>query len=334
MNGLNVLKLGLLLGALFPAVVGAKGWGPLAQLYVAGRIASNWNGGSLAAYYGAVGVDVFSTATNPWCQDELHFFTHTEYLRFWNAQGSAPISFDYALGLAAQNNVWGTDSTAVTDGLIFGQGVGYIKAKAELLAEDRPLEELGVDLPDAQATEVYQSIISFAVDSQLARSRRYLGAVLANSARRRSSRFPSMLVDAYAATAASVCGTDTAQVAKLIKRQEKAYRRYMMRFGRLVRARGENAFWSAIPNWAAVTTARWKQEGIHSVSAAALRGAAMSSLPLAEELVQYDYLDELEATAQKVQSEAMQQLIIPGTGNSGGGTTDGGGNTDGGDGDG
>jgi hypothetical protein len=311
MNGYKALRLLLLGAALSPVAAVAGGWGFLAQALMVEDISSTRNGGSLAAYYGAVGVNVFSTTSSAWCRTGLYDATHTQYLAFWDARTSAPTSFGYGFGFVAQNDTWGTNSTAMTESLTSTTGQGYVVGKAATLAEELPLADFGVNIPDTQATELYQAFITLAIEQRLAKSRRHLGAVLAQAARRRTERFPAMLVDAYAETIAGSCGTDTAQVAKQIERQEKAFRRHVQTYGSLVFSRGKEGFNSIIVNWAALTAAVWNNQGVHSVSAFTLRRLAGYYLPLADELIRDDYLGELRATADQVGSELIKQLFAP-----------------------
>jgi hypothetical protein len=285
--------------------------------------------GGPAGYYGAAGVNVFEATSNPWCRSQLYDVTHKQYSLFWDAKSNSSQGFAYALGLVGQNDTWGTNSTALTKGLIFGQEQGYVVAKAVLLAEDLPLSSFGVNLPESQATELYQDFISLAVEGLFARSRPHLGAILAHSARRRTDRFPSMLVDAYAKPIAGSCGTDAEFTATMIERQEKSYRRTVYNYGRFVHAGGRAGFKLVVAHWADLTSATWANQGLHSVSAGKLRRISRFYLRAAERLVRSDYLDELRATADFVQDEIIRQLFSGGGGSPDGGTTDGSVATDG-----
>lgn len=338
MNGSKPVWLGLLALALLSpvsALAEADGWGFLAQAFVVEKISASRGGGSLAGYYGAAGVNVFSTTSSAWCREQLFDATHRQFQTFWEARTSAPISFDYGLGLASQNNIWGTNATALNPSQNDGVGLGYILEKALLLSQDLPLADFGIDLPADQEAELYQDFISLAVESRLAGSRRQLGAVLARAAQHRTERFPSMLVDAYAGGIAESCGTDTAQVAKMMERQEKAFRRTVQGYGEQVFRTGRKGFSEIVRRWAERTAATWNNLGIHSVTAGELRRLARYYLPVADRLIQGDYLVELRATADRVGDELIDRLIFPGGGGTDGGGTDDngtdGGGTDGGD---
>ncbi|MBM4200786.1 MAG: hypothetical protein FJ189_05815, partial [Gammaproteobacteria bacterium] len=241
MNVTKTLWIVVLTAALLPAVAVAEapGWGYLAQAFMVSRVL---DGGSLAGYYGAAAVNVFEATANGRCRPELYDLTHRQYELLWNARTSAPISIDYGLGFATQNDDWGTNSTALKESITGGLGKGYLVAKAELLAQSLPLADFGVDLPEAQAEELYLAFVSLAVEERLARSRAYLGAVLHQAARRRTARFPSMLVDAYATAVSGNCGLDLGLATSFIEDQERAFRNALASYGSTILRGGRGAF--------------------------------------------------------------------------------------------
>ncbi len=93
----------------------------------------------------------------------------------------------FGFGFASHNTAWGTDSTAHFAGRTYGQGEGYVIAKAEVvgaLLADTIAGALGVP-PDAAlalATDVSHNFVEYGVDLLLAQADPQLGWTLYGSA--------------------------------------------------------------------------------------------------------------------------------------------------------
>ncbi|HET8538749.1 MAG TPA: hypothetical protein VFL83_02635 [Anaeromyxobacter sp.] len=138
---------------------------------------------------GANGPDLFNSV---W-QDEpqklagvLHTGDPAANLSPWHA-AEGELQRAFAFGFASHNDAWGTDSTAHASGRTFGQGAGYVPAKAAILGAmlARPFADaLGLPLEVAQAlaTDVSHNFVEFAVDFLLVQADPELGWTLYASA--------------------------------------------------------------------------------------------------------------------------------------------------------
>jgi hypothetical protein len=171
-------------------------------------------------------------------------------MKVWNV-ASTTSEKALAYGFVSHNEVWGADYTAHISGLTFGQGVGYINAKAMVLL-DTPIDPTGPYEPDLNPkfSEIFSSIgmepqqqliiahviAEYAIDIMLKNDvDRSIGRKLKVAARAKSSNFPSLLVDAYAADYAVNCtGIDYLTAAHIITSAEAEYRNDMASYGKAI----------------------------------------------------------------------------------------------------
>src|SRR5512135_1195443 len=120
---------------LFVAVYSAQAlaWGWATHAYITFHLTKK---NRLDAAYGAVAPDIFNNAfDNPCLSGTMQDKMHQEFLPVWTstvASKNARLKAG-AFGFVSHNEVWGDDVTAHHSGLTYGQGEGYVIAKAEQL---------------------------------------------------------------------------------------------------------------------------------------------------------------------------------------------------------
>jgi hypothetical protein len=205
--------------------------------------------------WGSLGPDIFNfifdQALCPiWLAEQTHGGTTESAMKVWNA-ASTTSEKSLAYGFLSHNQSWGADYTAHISGLTFGEGVGYINAKAMVLL-DTPIDPTipydpdlnptfaevftGIGMTSEQQLIIAHVIAEYAIDIMLKNDAdRFIGRKLMMAARARSSMLPGLLVEAYAADYAANCvGIDYPTAVSIITSAEAEYRNNMIFYGRAI----------------------------------------------------------------------------------------------------
>ena len=113
----------------------AWAWGSATHTYIDDRLNRQGPGQkNLGEMYGGVAPDLFNYLFAPY-QPYLYGQTHDDFLKVWEAAGPRQSSVKRALayGFVSHNDLWGADVTAHHNGITFGQGQGYVIAKAQAM---------------------------------------------------------------------------------------------------------------------------------------------------------------------------------------------------------
>ena len=113
----------------------AWAWGSATHTYIDDRLNRQGRGEkNLGEMYGGIAPDLFNYLFAPY-QPYLYGQTHDDFLKVWEAAGPGRSSVKRALayGFVSHNDLWGADVTAHHNGLTFGQGQGYVIAKAQAM---------------------------------------------------------------------------------------------------------------------------------------------------------------------------------------------------------
>lgn len=157
--------------AIFTAT--AYPWGAATHAYVAKQIGKSTAAAEANEIYGIMVPDLVNFMLNSPYRNYLYDQTHHNALRVWRqARNGRKYELEQALGFgfAAHNDSWGGDFTAHHDGRTWGQGVGYVIAKAALLESNLGSYgiwvALGVDGPEYAPLrlELCHEVIEIAVD--------------------------------------------------------------------------------------------------------------------------------------------------------------------------
>jgi uncharacterized protein YgfB (UPF0149 family) len=207
----------------------AWAWGSATHTYIDDRLNRQGPGQkNLGEMYGGVAPDVFNYLFAPY-QPYLYGQTHDDFLKVWEAAGPARSSVKRALayGFVSHNDLWGADVTAHHDGLTFGQGQGYVIAKAQAMKPIliAALASWGVMLPDAVALDLSHNFVEYGVDVLVKNLDARVGAKMAGAALKRHPTFPPLLVQAYGDDVAATLGLSSRKAAQLILAAEKSFRK-------------------------------------------------------------------------------------------------------------
>jgi hypothetical protein len=223
------LTIGLIFLALVFFTTDAFSWGSATHAYIDDHLGKKANLRNMNEIYGGMSPDIFNYMfESPYLQD-LYITTHYDFMDVWRA-ARCEVGKPLAYGFVSHNDLWGADSTAHHAGLTYGQGEGYVIAKAKDLMHQAPLPlELGI--PDDVAFEIYHNIVEAGVDILVKRNDDPLiGQKIMSSALLRSPEFPLLLVKAYADDFSPYFGSYV-KAAKAIASAEKEFRKTMILYG-------------------------------------------------------------------------------------------------------
>lgn len=244
----DLVRLGLIFLVLISLSTEAFAWGDATHVYISDRLKARFGYDNLNEMWGSLGPDIFNfifdeTLCPSWLADQTHGRTTESFLKVWNA-ASTTSEKALAYGFLTHNEVWGADTTAHISGLTFGQGVGYINAKAASLLNTpiNPAEPQSptfgqifssIGLNPEQQLLVGHVIAEYAIDIMLKNDvDRFIGQKVRFAAQFRSPEFPGLLVKAFAADYAAQCfGNDFATAAYVITVAEEEYRNGMISYG-------------------------------------------------------------------------------------------------------
>ena len=207
----------------------AWAWGSATHTYIDDRLNRQGLGQkNLGEMYGGVAPDLFNYLFAPY-QPYLYGQTHDDFLKVWEAAGPGRSSVKRALayGFVSHNDLWGADVTAHHNGLTFGQGQGYVIAKAQAMKPIliATLASLGIALDDTVALDLSHNFVEYGVDVLVKNLDGQVGAKMADAALKRNPTFPALLVQAYGDDVAAHLGISSEDAAQLILTAEQSFRK-------------------------------------------------------------------------------------------------------------
>jgi hypothetical protein len=208
-------------------------WGFGTHTYIDDHLGKTKRNRNMDEIYGGVAPDTFIYLFDvPGYQEYLSYQTHVEFTRVWDVP-RAGLGKALAFGFVSHNEVWGADSTAHQSGITFGQGEGYIIAKApELAAILEAVPEYDfLDIPHEITLAISHELVEDGVDLLVKGLDPSIGRKLRSSAFFRTSDFPVYLVKAYAKDFSDAFGISRHEATKFIISSEKEFRKRMMFYG-------------------------------------------------------------------------------------------------------
>lgn len=227
----TMLYAALMVSLLIPSA--AFSWGSAVHAYIDSKLETRWkllNGNQM---YGAMAPDVFNFSFDqPAYMGFLYAQTHTNFLKVWYEADSRPAKA-LAFGFVSHNDLWGADFTAHHSGITFGQGQGYIIAKAEALKVilGPLLQNAGLGLPDPVVMEVSHNLVESGVDILMRHVDPKIGLKVIAAALPPHPNMPLLLVKAYAGELAGYAGISEQEAAKFIMKAERQYRKITVLYG-------------------------------------------------------------------------------------------------------
>ena len=207
----------------------AWAWGSATHIYIDDRLNRQGLGQkNLGEMYGGIAPDIYNYLFAPY-QPYLYGQTHNDFLKVWEAArpGRSSVNRAFAYGFVSHNDLWGADVTAHHNGLTFGQGQGYVIAKAQAMKPilSATLTAVGILLPDKVALDLSHNLVEYGVDVLVKNLDAQVGAKLAGAALKRNPTFPALLVQAYGDDVAATLGISSEKAAQLILTTEQSFRK-------------------------------------------------------------------------------------------------------------
>ena len=307
MKGLKERKSWTILAALVLILgLGASqawAWGSATHTYIDDRLNRQGHGQkNLGEMYGGVAPDIYNYLFAPY-QPYLYGQTHDDFLKVWEAAGPGRSSVKraFAYGFVSHNDLWGADVTAHHNGLTFGQGQGYVIAKAQALqlSLSAALASLGIVLPDAVALDLSHNFVEYGVDVLVKSLDGRVGAKMAADALKRNPTFPALLVQAYGDDVAAAMGSTRKEAAQLILAAEQSFRKTKIYEGQALMQDNDTAIALLAEELADFAQAYLELFGVtlpQSVGRAEIVGLAEFGIGQAMTLCVKDFENELKAT--------------------------------------
>ena len=252
--------------------------------------------------YGGMGMDVFNFMFgNPAVSSYLYDQTHNQFMKVWDA-ARLPMGKALAFGYVSHNDVWGADMTAHHHGLTFGQGQGYVIAKAELLKGmlAQIPEFAALNLPDPVVMEIAHNLVEYGTDILVKRIEPRIGEHVIFSSLARSPEFPLLLVKAYGEGLASAAGISRLEAAQLIISTEMEFRKTMIAYGQALTMEEATAIQLVSEQMAALAAAFLASYGIVLPEGVDLVPLLKAGIEGAMLLCAPDFSGELAATVEEV----------------------------------
>jgi hypothetical protein len=209
-------------------------WGSATHAYIDDHLGLR-GPGNLRELYGGMAPDIFNYLfSNPTQQAYLYSQTHAvSFLKVWNGARCLPEK-PYAFGFVSHNDLWGADFTAHHNGQFFGQGKGYVIAKAEMSQGplNDLLQSLGLrNVPGEATLVIAENLVENGIDILVKRRDPLIGVKVSSSALLRGPDFPLLLVKAFAGRFSADLHINYAQAARLITSNEMEFRKMMILYG-------------------------------------------------------------------------------------------------------
>ncbi len=206
-------------------------WGSAVHAYIGDKLGAKTGMKNYNEIYGAMAPDVFNFTFAPYYP---FLYTQTHYVDF-NIKDIAhePLQNALAYGYVSHNGFWGADFTSHHSGITYGQGQGYVIAKATEMAPvfGYVMGQNGMVLPDDVLLEVCHSLVEASIDILMKRVDPGIGAKVAEAAILRSPAFPSMLARAYGKNLAADTDMTPGEATRVIMAAENDFRRITVLYG-------------------------------------------------------------------------------------------------------
>lgn len=239
---LLVVWLGVFLGVTL-GLTPVYAWNPGTHAYVAEVLGLGPGWGNYQEIYGALVYDVFNFSFDPYGFYLSNLLHSPAAVKLWqSAQSFGSPALPLAFGFLSHNDVWGADATAHHDGRTYGQGVGYVMAKAADIYTLFPLpSQYGVG--EEIQLLMNHLVVENAVDILLAQRLQQqtglnLGSLVTEAALVRSPLIADLLVAAYAPDLVQASGgaLSPAAAEAYIRAAEGQFQLIMVAYGQALAA--------------------------------------------------------------------------------------------------
>jgi hypothetical protein len=280
----------------------AWNWG--VHVYVASKLAPK---DKMDAAYGSTTPDMFIYAfDNPCLYAGLEEQLHENPLPLWSEavmETSIPPRAA-GFGFVSHNDSWGADYTAHHNGITFGQGEGYIIAKAEIMLGilKQVPDYNALNVPDEVGLIISHELLEGSVDILLKRLDPQIGRRLFDAAMGRSKELPDLIADTYAAALADCQGISESQAHAIIEQGEAQWRAGMLGYAAILNQKPDVAVMLLAQQEAALAGGFLAANGIDLPPGTDLAPLAEFIISTGIDLCKDDFAAEIRATTNAVGS--------------------------------
>jgi hypothetical protein len=276
-------------------------WGSAVHAYIGDELGVRMGVKNFDEIYGAMAPDVFNytfAAYYPFLYTQTHYYDfNTKEVAY------GPFQNALAYGYASHNGVWGADFTAHHSGITYGQGQGYVVAKAKELMPilGYALAQNGITLSDDVLLEVCHNLTEASIDILMKRVDPNIGIKITEAAILRAPAFPSMLVRAYGENLAAHAGMTPNEAAKTIIAAENNFRRITVLYGVALTKPEAQAAQLLAENFASMASDFMAMMGVTLPDGVDLTPLAAFGIQQGIALCTGDFRTELKATLKTVE---------------------------------
>ncbi|RPJ01054.1 MAG: hypothetical protein EHM31_06725 [Candidatus Aminicenantes bacterium] len=301
---------------LLSGITGA--WERGTHAYIADALKKAGGPYNIDEMYGSMAPDVFNYMFSPpyvlfrnYLYDQTHHqFSLVRDAVKWGYEKSS------AYGFLSHNNTWGADSTAHRASLTLLPGEGYIITKATMLnamlLADPMYAALVAGNPDV-GIEICHNVIEAVGDIVLARHDRTVGAKLIEIALRPQPHMQNLMVRAYASGLAMNSDSlgfhlSLADAESLIRNQELGFRTMCIGYGYLLQGEEAALVANVKAQFLELAKVFLALNGLDVPPDNVIMGLLDASFLVAEQLIQFDYMNEVEATIAMVKRNMVKKV--------------------------
>lgn len=289
----------------------AFAWGWAVHCYIDDQLRTKWQLRSANQLYGGFLPDMFLYRYDtPEYLQYLFEQTHYNFMDVWHAAKSVPAKAA-AFGFVSHNEEWGIDHTAHRSGITFGQGEGYVTAKAnELALILKPiLEYNGLTLPDDVVVAIAHEFVEYGVDILMKNIDPKLGAKIVKAAAPPNPNIPLVIEQAFLKGFAEEFGLRLADARKYFKSSERQFRQIMILYGQALMEDNETAIEMLAEHLADIATAFLAAYGITLPEDVDITSLAQFGISQAMILCANDFSEEVFKTSFFVRDQLIAHGI-------------------------
>lgn len=298
-----------LLGSMVLFPTAAFSWGSAVHAYIGDKLGAQegvLNGNEV---YGSMAPDLFNFQLDkPEYRGFLYGQTHNNYKKVLDEAKSQP-AMALALGFLSHNGVWGADYTAHDSGITFGQGQGYIIAKAESLLtilKKIPAYQ-ALNISDDVGKEVAHQLVENAVDILMKRLDSKIGEKIIAAALPPNPNMPLLVVKAYAGELAGYAGISEREAASFIASSDRQFRNILILYGQALMLDEDTAVQALAEQLAELAQAFLVAYGISLPEGTDLVPFVQLGITQAMLLCEDDFAGEVAATINDIEQQSLTQ---------------------------
>jgi len=203
-------------------------WGTAVHVYIEDQLNTKWKTMNMNQAYGGLAPDTFNYQFDT-KSSFLQVQTHTNFLEVWNTAQSVPEKA-LAYGFVSHNYA---DFTAHNSGQTFGQGEGYVIAKANILKGYLMLipEYQALSISDAVTTVIAHILVENGVDLLMKTIDPKIGEKIVTASLPPNPNFPLLLVKTYGNDLSTFADIRESEAAQFIRSSGREFQKINVLYG-------------------------------------------------------------------------------------------------------